>query len=391
MKQYFALGSYTEDILFGTGEVFHGKGKGISICEFEDGKIRVLSELEARNPSFLCIREDKRKIYAVNELKEFQGQYGGGITQVSYGSDGVMAAECQRPAMGADPCHVAVSPDCRFLSVANFADGSVTVFPLGGDGGICGDGELFRHQGSSVHPVRQKGPHAHSTVFAPGGGRMYVPDLGMDCIVAYACGSIETGEPGTYAAEMDMGAEGMALPVDTAEEGWEHCVRQDCAASVSVPAGSGPRYGEFDRDGRNFYLIYELASRVQRFAWEDGKLMPKEAVSTLPENFTGDNICSDLHITPDGAWLYASNRGHDSLACFRLGAGGEMSPAGIFPCGGRTPRNFAVDPEGRYLLVGNQDSGNITVFAIRGNGGLEEVSQYPSGSPVCIRFFREGL
>ena len=112
-------------------------------------------------------------------------------------------------------------------------------------------------------------------------------------------------------------------------------------------------------------------------------------VSTLPEDFQGENICADLHITPDGKWLYASNRGHDSLACFKLDQEGNMEFSGIYPCGGKTPRNFSVDPDGRYLLVGNQDSDRIAVMEIGSQGQLKQTGQYECGSPVCIRFFEK--
>lgn len=355
MKQYFALGTYTEDILFGTGEVFHGKGKGVSICVFEDGCIRLLSTLPVRNPSFLCIDENKRKIYAVNEMKEYKGVFGGGITQIAYEDDGKMTAERDFPTKGTDPCHVALSLDGNFLSVANFASGAVTVFGLDQDGNLEGEGRLYQHQGHSVHPVRQKGPHAHSTVFAPDCRKMYVPDLGIDELAVYAW-----------------------------EEGGADCVREP---GIKTPDGSGPRFGEFDRQGRNFYLIHEISSQVRHYSYQNGRLEEREMVSTLPEGFEGDNICADLHITPDGKWLYASNRGHDSLACFRLEEDGAMKFAGQYPCGGRTPRNFAIDPSGRYLLVGNQDSDQITVFEIGAEGELTQVSQFDCGSPVCIRFF----
>ncbi len=356
MKQYFALGAYTEDILFGTGEVFHGQGRGISICAFEDGQISFLTELPVRNPSFLCIEEKYKKIYAVNEMKEFKGQFGGGLTQISYEDPNALKTEADFPTMGTDPCHVEISPDKTFLSVANFASGAVTVFPLDSQGNISGAGTLYQHEGHSVHPVRQKGPHAHSTVFAPDRNVMYVPDLGLDKVMAYEyCGG----------------------KLSLCDE-----------AIISVPAGSGPRFGEFDSAGKNFYLIDEIGSRVQRFAYEDGKMIPRETVETLPDGFEGNNICSDLHLTPDGKWLYASNRGHDSLACFSLDAEGKMTFAGRYACGGRTPRNFAVEPSGRYILVGNQDSDNISVFSIGKDGELTFVSSVNTGSPVCIRFFK---
>lgn len=356
MKQYFVLGTYTEEILFGTGEVFHGKGKGISICEFENGSIQEISCIQTCNPSFLCINEKKNKIYAVNEAKEYKGKFGGGLTQISYAKDGTMDIEGEFAVGGMDPCHVAISPDGSFLSVANFASGSVTIFPLDREGNISGEGTLYPHQGHSVHPVRQKGPHAHSSIFAPDCVRMYVPDLGIDRIMAY-----------------DF-IDGVLVNNET--------------ASLYVPAGSGPRFGEFDRSGRNFYLIHELSSQICHYAYENESMEERETVGTLPEGFCGENICADLHITPNGKWLYASNRGHDSLSCFALDRNGNMKLVAAYPSGGKTPRNFAIDPEGRYLLVGNQDSNQIVVFAIDGRGELNLTDRYDCGSPVCICFFK---
>ena len=121
--------------------------------------------------------------------------------------------------------------------------------------------------------------------------------------------------------------------------------------------------------------------------YDNGKMVPRETVSTLPDGFSGENICSDLHITPDGRYLYASNRGHDSLACCRILEDGSLDLAGWQESGGRTPRNFCIDPRGKYVLVGNQDSDNIVVFRILEDGRLKEVSRCDWGSPVCIRMF----
>lgn len=356
MKQYFCVGSYTEPILFGTGEVFQGKGKGVSICCLEDGKITVLQETAVRNPSFLCLNEREKKIYAVNEMKEYLGAFGGGVTQLRYDAQGNMTQEFTCNIGGTDPCHIIQSPNRQFLSVANFASGSLTVCPLDEQGNLLdGAQTLFQHEGSSVHPVRQKSPHAHSTVFAPDAPLMLVPDLGIDRLVAYR--------------------------YDGAQ------VQPDAAATVTVTQGSGPRFGEFSQDGRCFYLIDEISSQIMQYAYENGSLTWCDTVETLPPDYTGENICSDLHITPDGRYLYASNRGHDSLVCYRIGAGGKLSFLRRQPCGGKTPRNFAIEPQGKYLLAGNQDSDTITVFTIEANGALKQVNQVAFGSPVCIQFF----
>ncbi len=357
MKRFFCVGTYTEPILFGTGEVFHGKGRGISICSLEDGRIRVLKEIAVRNPSYLCIDEAHRKIYSTNEMKDYLGEYGGGITQLTYDADGELHVDCTFGTHGTDPCHVAIAPNKAFVSVANFADGTVTVFPLDENGNLQPDHTLFRHEGNSTHPVRQRGPHAHSAVFSPIDSFMLVPDLGIDRVVAY-------GYEGSLAFRV---------------EAWD----------TPVQAGSGPRFGEFSKDGKEFYLINEISSQVTHFHCENSMLFPRETVSTLPDDFTGPNICSDLHITPDGRYLYASNRGHDSIACYQIGANGDLQFLQRQPCGGKTPRNFAIDPLGEFVLVGNQDSDTIVVFKICDNGLLEERARHAFATPVCIRFFEQ--
>ena len=355
MKQYFAVGTYTEPILFGTGQLFHGKGEGLYLCSFENGKICVENLLRLQNPSFFCIYERKKKIYAVNETKEFCGSPGGGITEISYNETGEMEANRSYCTGGADPCHIAVSPDGTFVAVANFASGSVTAFPLSEKGEILPERDLHQHVGSSVHPVRQRAPHAHSIIFDPC-DHMLVPDLGTDQLYVYSC------VPGGIAARAPK--------------------------TVALDGGSGPRYGEFSADGRHFCLINEIASSVTHFLYEDGRLRKCETVSTLPEDFAGDNICSDLHLTPDGRYLYASNRGHDSLTAFRVDPeSGVLTLIERISCGGKTPRNFCIDPSGAYLLVGNQESDSIVVFAIGEDGRLREKSRTEFPSPVCIRFF----
>ena len=357
MKQFFCLGTYTEPILFGTGEVFQGKGKGVSICSFEDGKIETLTTLPVRNPSFVAIDEEQRKIYAVNEMKEYGGAFGGGLTQIGYEPDGTMQIEADFNTAGTDPCHVEIAPNGAFVSVANFASGVVTIFPRDTQGNLRADKTVFQHEGNSVHPTRQKGPHAHSSIFAPDCPLMFVPDLGMEKVVVYRY------------------------------EGAE--VHTDEVATITVERGCGPRYGEFAPNGKDFYLINEIGSRVMHYRYNAGKMTLCEETSTLPYGFTGENICSDLHITADGKFLYASNRGHDSITAYHILEDGSLAWIECQPSGGKTPRNFALDRTGCYLLAENQDSDNITVFAIGADGRLTKGETYDFGSPVCIRFFQK--
>ncbi len=354
MKQYFCLGTYSEPILFGTGEVFEGTGKGLSICSFENGNIEIVNSLMTRNPSFLCINETAKKIYAVNELKEYLGLFGGGVSQYSY-ETGEIIEEATFNVRGTDPCHVEIAPDRSFISVANFASGSVTIFMLDESGNILPDDTFFQHEGSSVHPIRQKGPHAHATVFAKDESVFYVPDLGIDKVIAYSfCGGK---------------------------------IEQCPDKNLSVDAGGGPRSGVYSDDGKHFYLINEISSQVIHYLNDNNTLIYQSIVNTLPDDFDGNNICSDIHISSCGGYLYASNRGHDSLAVFKIDENGNLSLIERVDCGGKTPRNFSLDKSGKYLLCGNQDSDNIAVFNILNDGTLALLKINAINTPVCIKFF----
>lgn len=355
MEQYICIGTYTEDILFGTGECFKGKGKGLLLGIFEDGKMELCQTAQTVNPSYVCINNENKKIYVVNETKNFQGKRGGAVTQFSYNIKGELLQEACFHTYGEDPCHIAASLDGKCLAVANFASGSLSVFEMDEHGNITKKGALFQHSGRGSHPIRQRGPHAHSVIFSPEGNFLYVPDLGIDCIKAYA---YSNGK------------------IEPAPE-----------ADVYVPSGSGPRYGEFSRDGKHFYLINELSSRVTHFLYHNGKMIEKDSVCTLPDDFSGYNICSDLHLTPDGTYIYASNRGHDSIVCYRINTDGGMSFVQRISSGGKTPRNFCIDLTGTYLLAGNQDSDTVAVFQIQKNGFLKMCETKYVESPVCIQIF----
>lgn len=360
----FYVGTYTEPILFGTGELFQGKGKGIYRLELdlETGAVAFVGEpASAMNPSFVCLSPDRHHLYAVNELKVYEGEATGAVSAFRVEPDGSMTFLNAQPTGGTDPCHVITDRGGRFVYVSNFMSGSVSVFPIRADGSLGEASDFHQYAGSSVNPARQKGPHAHSLTFSPDEAFAFVPDLGTDKLMAY---------------RTDFAA-GKLLPA--------------AAPFVKVFAGSGPRYCEFHPDGRSLYLINEIASSISLFRFDDatGAFELRQTVDTIPETqkqATG-NICADLHITPDGRFLYGSNRGHDSLTAYAIdGETGELTEIGNIPCGGRTPRNFCIESTGKYLLCGLQDSDNITVFSICPEcGKLTKVFDLPAPSPVCIR------
>lgn len=353
--QYVWIGTYTEPIRFGTGQLFQGKGEGIYLCAFEHGTLRRLSCVQTRNPSFLCLDQQRRRIYAVNELKRYLGQEGGGCSQFSYDLSGSMRPLHTAAVGGADPCHIAIAPGGGFLAAANFSGGSLSIIPLDEAGDLLDQRiRVFQHHGKSIHPQRQCAPHAHSVIFHPREHWMVVPDLGADMLAVYRY------EENPLEVRLEQ--------------------------TLPVRAGSGPRSGEFSQDGRHFYLLNELSCDVVHYTVQRGGMEEHERLSTLPPDFQGDNICSDLHMVPDGKHLYASNRGHDSICCFSVNERGGLELVERVPCGGRTPRNFAIDPRGEYLLAGNQDSDSISVFRIGHGGNLRLVDRIGFPTPVCIRF-----
>ncbi len=355
MAHYLCIGTYTEPILFGTGEVLEGKGEGLYLCTFENGNLCVIQTLPMRNPSYFCINKKNNKIYAVNELKTFHNESSGGISEVDY-ADGTMKLVAEDTTGGTDPCHIEIAPNGKFLSVANFASGAVSIFELDDNGHLSGKKTVFQHWGNSIHPVRQKSPHAHSTIFFPHESRMFVPDLGLDKVKAYRYhGSI---------------------------------VEADMINDIIVQPGSGPRFGEFSVDGKHLYVIDEIGCSIEHYTIVCGKVEFSSIVSTLPTEFNQENnICSDMHIASNQKYLYASNRGHDSLCCYSIDSAGNLKLIQRISCEGRTPRNFCIDPTGNYLLVGNQDSDTIIIFTILANGKLVNPTKAPFPSPVCIRFF----
>ena len=348
------IGTYSEPVLFGTGEVFRGHGEGLYACDFDGGSLQIRHILKLGNPSFFALRPEKGKIYAVNEMKEFQGAYGGGVTEISLQPDGFMKAEASCPAGGTDPCHAALSPDGALLSVANYADGSVTFFPLDPAGRISVSGTRFQHTGKGPDAARQQGPHTHSVLF-DGRGHAWAVDLGADTLFGYDIRS------------------GSAVPDDS--------------ITLRVAPGSGPRAGVFSGKGDRLYLMHEIACAVS--CWEvpeSGILRELRTVSLLPGEKADGVTGAALQLSPDGKYLYASVRGLNTLSVLALDPDGIPRPVQSVSVCGKTPRHFAVSPDGGFLLAGNQDSDSISVFRRMPDGTLQFSRTLPFPTPVCLRF-----
>ncbi len=301
--------------------------KGIHAYRFNDasGKLTEIGlAVETSNPSFLAVSPNRRFLYAANENAE------GAVSAFSVGANGALKLLNTVPSRGSGPCHVAVDHTGKWLFAANYNSGSVAAFPIHDDGSVGAASAFVQHSGSSVNPQRQAGPHAHSANISPDNRFVLVPDLGLDQILSY---------------KLDL-----TQPVVT-----------------KLAPGSGPRHLAFAPSGRFAYAINEMLGTVTAFQYNtaNGSLKELQTISTLPAGFAKPNSSAEIAVHPNGKFLYASNRGHDSIAVFRVDpATGTLTAAGQTPSGGRTPRNFAIDPSGKFLLAANQDSGNIVVFRI---------------------------
>ena len=363
-KQLVFVGTYTEPIRFGTGKVLQGNGKGIYIYRFDSdsGKMDLLRVEEGiQNPSYLAFSQGNRRLFVVNELKKCEGSESGALSSFSFDGEKVSLNFLnKRLTRGTDPCHVSLDRSGRFAAVANFMSGSVSVFPIMDDGSLGEATAFIQHKGSSADPARQAGPHAHAVIFDPLNRFMIVPDLGLDRLMVYRFDSSR----------------------GTLELSAERCVS-------SLP-GAGPRHLEFHSSGRFAYAVNELSSSIAAYSFDSEKAAFTELqnVPTLPADFCGASTCADIHISSSGEFLYASNRGHDSIACFRIDqVSGCLSPAGWEATRGKTPRNFAIDGSGRFLLAANQDTDSIVVFKIDGLTGKLDYTgttiEVPT--PVCIK------
>lgn len=358
------VGTYTHPIKFGTGQILDSKGQGIYLLEldFQSGNLE-LKEIFKNivNPSYLVINQENTCLYAVNELKEFQGKASGAVSAFRiHEPSGDLELLNQQPTNGTDPCHVEIDPQGKYLFVSNFMSGSVSVFPILPDGSIGDLCQFIQHQGSSVNPARQSGPHAHSLVFSPDGRFAFVPDLGLDKLMVY--GVTDNLQP----------------------------LVEVPGSHLQTQPGAGPRHCAFSPDGRYCYLINELDSTILALAYDKNKGIFEElqCVSSLPQGVSvPGNTCADIHLTPDGEFLYGSNRGHNSLIVYQINKQtGLLDYVDCQPCGGEIPRNFAIDPSGQYLLCANQDSDNIVIFKInKATGQLTMISEITIHTPVCVK------
>lgn len=348
------------DVYFGTYTSGDNGSKGIyrSILDTETGKLSApVLVAEAKNPSFLEIHPNGKYLYAVSE----SGRAG---TVSAYAIDqdtGSLKFLNQQPSGGSGPCHVNIDHSGKNVLATNYNSGSVSVIPIAADGSLAEPTCFVQHEGSSVNPQRQKGPHAHSVNISPDDRFAFVADLGLDKIMIYKL-DVEKGR-----------------------------IIANDPAFAKVKPGSGPRHFTFGINGKYAYVINEMGGTITAFKYEpaSGTLKEIQTISTLPDDFSGSNSCAEVRVHPNGRFLYGSNRGHDSIAVYQIDpARGILTFVERESTDIKTPRNFNIDPTGKFCLVANQGSNSVVVFKInQKTGTLEPTGNKVSiGKPVCIRF-----
>lgn len=318
---------------------------------------------ETVNPSFLALHPSGRYLYAVNETGTREDK-GGAVSAFAVdAATGALTFLNKQPSGGAAPCHLWLDKEGHHLLVANYSSGSVAVLPIGADGRLGTATSVVESQGENPTP-RDPGTHAHSVHLDAAERFAFVADLGLDKVFVY---------------RFDAG-KGTLTP--------------HTPPFAPVATGAGPRHFTFDRTQKRAYVIDELDSTVTAFDHDAarGTLTEIQAVPTLPADWKEKNSTAEVLLSPDGRFLYGSNRGHDSIAIFAVDAStGKLTPKGHQKTLGKTPRNFAIDPTGTFLLAANQGSDSVVVFRIDAKtGGLTAVgAPFTVPKPVCLRMVRK--
>ena len=355
-------------VFFGTYTSGNSPSKGIYTgrLDLDTGALTgVALATASTDPSYLALHPDGRFLYSVNEVSDFEGNSSGGVEAFAIEASGTALRRLNQVASGGGaPCHLAVDRQAKYVVVANYSGGSVASFPIEADGSLGGHSGFVQHEGHGPNPQRQQAPHAHLAAFDPDARRLFVCDLGIDRVLVYS-----------------LGPTGALVP--------------NVPPSVSLRPGAGPRHLAFAPSGRFAYVNNELDSTVTAFTHDPdtGIMTTLDTLTTLPAGFSEPNSTAHIQVTPDGKFLYVSNRGHDSLAIFSIDERtGRLAIVGHTSTGGKTPRDFGIDPTGSFLLAANQASDTVVVLRIdRRTGALAPVGQpVPVPRPVCVVFATRG-
>jgi 6-phosphogluconolactonase len=346
----------TFDLLVGTYTT--GSSKGVYVYRFyeDNGKLAYLNEIDSVvNPSYLCVSDNNKFVYTVNEGPK------GAVSSFTFEPhSGKLNFINQQQTQGADPCYVSVDKDQKNIFVANYTSGSLAVFPLNKDGSIGALSQLIQDSGSGLVKDRQEGPHVHTAVLSGNEKYLLYSDLGTDKL------NIER-----YHASKPQ-------PLSPATQPY-----------VSVTPGNGPRHVVFSADNKYLYLIQEIGGVITAYNYDDGKLKEIQSVSMLTPAMKGNIGAAAIHLSPDGRFLYASNRGNgNEIVVYAVDPNtGQLTFVSRTSSLGKGPRDFVIDPSGKYLILANQNSDSIFVYKLDPTTGklLYVVYRLQIGNPVCLK------
>jgi 6-phosphogluconolactonase len=352
-QPFLVVGTYTS-----------GASEGIYVYKFnqQTGAASLVSTAKTSNPSYLAISPNEQYVYAVNENADTTGPFiGGSVAAFAFSkSTGLLTAINQLPSMGKHPCYITTSSNGRWVVVGNYSSGTVAVLPVQKNGGLGKAAQVVQHTGSGPNKARQQSAHVHGTVLTNDDQYLLVPDLGMDKVVVYRFSK----------------AAGKLTPLPK--------------ATAQTTPGSGPRHLVLDAKNKYAYLTEELTGNVTVFRMQNGQLTAVQTLSAHPQGYTGDISSADIHLSPDGRFLYCSNRGgSNTIAIFKVDAkNGQLRLVAHQPTLGIKPRNFNFDPSGNFLLVANQETGQIVVFKTDKKTGLltDTGNRIDVPSPVCLKW-----
>jgi 6-phosphogluconolactonase len=351
-KVHLLVGTYT-----------NGKSEGIYVYDFDttNANNKFVSSIKSSNPSFLAVSPNKKFVYAVNEDGDSLNN-GGAVSAYSYNKNkGILQYINQQKSGGNHPCYITSSNNGKWVITANYSGGSFAVMQVQKDGGIATAKIIVQHTGKSVNSSRQEKAHVHTTVFTNDNKYLLVADLGMDKVFTYPF-DVATGE-----------------------------ISKNEVKTTSVIGGAGPRHLAIHPSQKFVYLTQELNGTIGAFSLNNnGELKLLQTISAVPEGYTGSFGGADIHVSPDGKFLYASNRGEsNSIAIYSIdNASGILTSIGHQSTFGGKPRNFNFDPSGNFLLVANQETDNIVIFSINHQTGLltNTGKRINVPAPVCIQW-----
>lgn len=345
------IGTYTDTI----------NSDGIYVYDFDSrtGDFSFKSKVaDVENPSYLAISRDGKYVYAVNEVSD------GGISSFEFNATSGELTFLNHVSSGGNrPAYISVDDRNEFVFVTNYGSGSLSAVSLKDDGSLSTYIQTIQHEGSSINARRQSGPHVHCAILSPNNKFLLSADLGTDKVNIYRFDPAKVSQP-LIPAEPDF---------------------------ISDKPGNGPRHILFHPNSKFVYLISEMVGTITAFDYKDGNLSEIQMITMLSPDYNGNASAADIHISPDGRFLYGSNRGNaNEIVIYSIDKDGKLSFVSRQSTLGERPRNFVIDPEGKFLLVGNQDSDEIIIFERDQETGLLTPTgkKIQVSKPVCLKFVR---